>query len=54
MQQGRRMDPPEVTPKAVCKEVMLPCWDILPKQRPTFQDIVVELRGILAKLPKRT
>ena len=47
------MKPPKRTPKAVCKDVMLSCWDILPKQRPTFQDVVIKLRDILARLPRR-
>lgn len=45
------MRPPKGTPKALW-EKMLACWDFLPKQRPTFQDLVFELRDILIKLPK--
>ena len=52
VKQGLRLIPPEGTPKAV-QEIMVVCWDILPKQRPTFQDIVFKLRDILVKLPKK-
>ena len=48
------MKPPEATPKTVRKEVMLPCWDILPKQRPTFQDIVIKLKAKLSKKYRAT
>ena len=51
--EGYRMSPPEGTPKAVYNDIMMTCWDILPKQRPTFQEIIIKLRGILARLPKK-
>ena len=53
LQQGLQLTSPEGTPKAVHKEIMAVCWDILPKQRPTFQDIVFKLRDITGKLPKK-
>ena len=52
LQQGLRLTPPEGTPKAVHKEIMVVCWDMFPKQRLTFQDIVIKLRDIIGKLPK--
>ena len=53
LQEGLRLTPPEGTPKAVRKEIMVVCLDMFPKQRLTFQDIVIKLRDIIGKLPKK-
>ncbi|XP_065904439.1 cytoplasmic tyrosine-protein kinase BMX-like isoform X2 [Dysidea avara] len=52
IQQGYRMKAPELIPKVLYDEVMCQCWYHLPKQRPTFTDIVTKINSNLKKIPK--
>ncbi|XP_065905743.1 uncharacterized protein [Dysidea avara] len=52
LKQGHRLKSPERAPKEVYHEIMRQCWRYPPKDRPTFQDVVVKLADVLTGLPR--
>ncbi len=43
---GVRLPCPENCPKVVYSTLMLPCWQIIPTERPTFSKILGDIREI--------
>ena len=50
--EGLRLARPGSCPKEVW-EIVVKCWDLDPFMRPTFKEIVSELRGVLRKLEEK-
>jgi hypothetical protein len=46
---GYRMPAPDGTPKA-CYKLMLNCWNLIPSERPNFDEILKKLQKIIKKL----
>ena len=53
LNEGHRLKAPQDTPKEVYSEIMWKCWYRLPKERPTFSDVVTKLSAVLAELQRR-